>query len=270
MPNEPLVILHVALTNKLSTNITKLLKNLEKSEGDSDDSATHAIFYSISSCQKGLKNVDLGNSLIKNCVARLQHENPSLKHFHTLSPIPGFRSWLTGKLSDPSPNAFFHEFKCFAPNDLDFLLASFEIDRTAGHEATRLKFRSKLNETLQGDRFRSEISDGCAAQSRPNEILSGFLLRACAFYLYNEKQRGHALNSVCNFHVHNGAHIEQINLGANLSDRGWSASYGLMVNYGYNLANVDKNCLAYLIDRKIPVSESVESLLVQSKNTPDP
>jgi hypothetical protein len=43
---------------------------------------------------QGLAGVDLGNFLIKRVVHHLQKDNPNLKRFVTLSPIPGFRKWL--------------------------------------------------------------------------------------------------------------------------------------------------------------------------------
>src|SRR5258706_2304876 len=54
-----------------------------------------AAFYSISNCEPGLKGISLGNFLIKRVAERIQEEQPSVKHFCTLSPIPGLRAWLT-------------------------------------------------------------------------------------------------------------------------------------------------------------------------------
>ncbi|MGV2482256.1 UNVERIFIED_CONTAM: malonyl-CoA decarboxylase family protein, partial [Salmonella enterica subsp. enterica serovar Weltevreden] len=56
--------------------------------------ATTAIFYSISNTQVGLRGVSFGDSLIKQVVETLAEEFPRLRHFATLSPIPGFRAWL--------------------------------------------------------------------------------------------------------------------------------------------------------------------------------
>ncbi len=42
--------------------------------------------------------VDLGNFLIKSVVQQLLVELPHVKEFCTLSPIPGFRKWLTQQL----------------------------------------------------------------------------------------------------------------------------------------------------------------------------
>ena len=47
----------------------------------------------------GLQGIELGTQLIKNAVASLQTEFPSMDTFSTLSPIPGFRSWLLMELS---------------------------------------------------------------------------------------------------------------------------------------------------------------------------
>ena len=56
-----------------------------------------AVFYSISNCQSGLQGISFGNALIKQVVADLAKEVPSLVHFVTLSPLPGFAKWLTAQ-----------------------------------------------------------------------------------------------------------------------------------------------------------------------------
>lgn len=56
--------------------------------------ADTAVFYSISSTQKGLAGIDLGNFLIKQVAQRVLTEFPNVQNLITLSPIPGFRSWL--------------------------------------------------------------------------------------------------------------------------------------------------------------------------------
>lgn len=56
--------------------------------------ANTAVFYSISSTQKGLAEINLGNFLIKKVAKRVVTEFPSVDTLITLSPIPGFRNWL--------------------------------------------------------------------------------------------------------------------------------------------------------------------------------
>ena len=58
-------------------------------------SANCAVFYSITNCQEGLRGISFGNFLIKQVAEDLGREFPRIDTFATLSPIPGFRKWLT-------------------------------------------------------------------------------------------------------------------------------------------------------------------------------
>jgi malonyl-CoA decarboxylase len=151
MPEEPLVIIHVALTNHLSSNIVTLIKNLENESKipNIEETATNAIFYSISSCQKGLKGVDLGNSIIKNCVNLLQEEVPTLKHFDTLSPIPGYRKWLNMKLGEVGGNEFLHLNKILSDAEIE------QLYKLLGVEHGKYdKLKDTLREYLNSDEFK--------------------------------------------------------------------------------------------------------------------
>ena len=92
LPDEPLIFVEVALTNVMSSAIGPLLNPSSTAPGKQP--LRTAIFYSISNCQPGLNRISFGNFLIKQVVADLQAEMPSLKTFATLSPIPGFKRWL--------------------------------------------------------------------------------------------------------------------------------------------------------------------------------
>jgi malonyl-CoA decarboxylase len=93
LPDEPLIFIEVALTRGMSTRVQPLLDPdspvLDPAAADS------AMFYSITNCQQGLRGVSFGNFLIKQVVEDLGRELPAVKCFATLSPIPGFRKWLT-------------------------------------------------------------------------------------------------------------------------------------------------------------------------------
>jgi len=93
MPDEPLIFLEVALTNAMSGEMRPLLDTHAPTEVT--DNPSHAIFYSISNCQKGLAGISFGNALIKRVVKELSTEFRSLRTFATLSPIPKFREWLS-------------------------------------------------------------------------------------------------------------------------------------------------------------------------------
>lgn len=90
MPREPLVIVYVALTEAISDNVQKIMKEEDLSLED-EKKANTAIYYSITSTQPGLRGIDLGNLLIKKVAAELMKENPKIVNHSTLSPIPGFR-----------------------------------------------------------------------------------------------------------------------------------------------------------------------------------
>jgi malonyl-CoA decarboxylase len=104
LPSEPLIFVEVALVKGLATSMPPLLsQDVEEDTARAQASgADTAIFYSISNCQDGLRGVSFGNFLIKQVVEDLQAEFPQLKRFSTLSPVPGFRRWLTQQLAEES------------------------------------------------------------------------------------------------------------------------------------------------------------------------
>jgi malonyl-CoA decarboxylase len=52
-----------------------------------------------SHCQDGLRGISFGNFLIKQVVEELKNELQHLTRFSTLSPVPGYRRWLTKRLA---------------------------------------------------------------------------------------------------------------------------------------------------------------------------
>ena len=96
LPDEPVIFIEVALTKGLATAIQPLIEPdspvLDAVEADS------AIFYSITNCQDGLRGIPFGSFLIKQVAEDLGREFPRLRRFATLSPVPGFRRWLTANI----------------------------------------------------------------------------------------------------------------------------------------------------------------------------
>ncbi|MEO7247869.1 MAG: malonyl-CoA decarboxylase family protein [Novosphingobium sp.] len=95
MPDDPLIFVEVALTRELPSAIGTIID--ETRTLLDPHKASHAIFYSISNCQQGLKGVPFGNYLIKQVAELLCSELPQLSTFATLSPVPGFARWLAGR-----------------------------------------------------------------------------------------------------------------------------------------------------------------------------
>ena len=92
MPDEPLIFVQVALTTDIPNSIQEILRDGRKIIDI--EKASTATFYSISNCQKGLQGISFGNSLIKTVVQEISKNNPQIKNFVTLSPLPNFTKWL--------------------------------------------------------------------------------------------------------------------------------------------------------------------------------
>src|SRR4029077_15805283 len=97
--DEPLIFVEVALAKEIPSSIQTILA--DDRQVIPAEEATTAIFYSISNCQPGLRGISFGNFLIKQVVEDLSSDLPSLKTFVTLSPAPGFGSWLKRVAQNP-------------------------------------------------------------------------------------------------------------------------------------------------------------------------
>ena len=62
------------------------------------------------------------------------------------------------------------------------------------------------------------------------------------------------------FHLGNGASLDRINWLADSSEHGMSRSAGLMVNYVYSLAELEKNHERYFRERAVVAAPAVEKL----------
>ncbi len=234
MPDEPLIFVEVALVQGLAGNIHDLLDeaapSLEASAADT------AVFYSISNAQAGLAGVSFGNFLIKQVVSELAREFPNLKTFSTLSPVPGFSRWLQTNLDD-SGSAI-----SFADDESRLLQGQGEGETAA----------AALRSLIAGGEW---PRDEALA-----DLLQPILMRLCAEYLVKAKRGRTALDSVAHFHLTNGARLERVNWGANMSEDGLAQSFGLMVNYLYKLSDIDKNHENYALNGKIAAAPAVRRL----------
>ena len=87
-------------------------------------------------------------------------------------------------------------------------------------------------------------------------------LRAAAWYFLRARNgRGSPVDAVARFHLGNGARLERINWLADTTDKGIAQSYGLMVNYLYDLEDIEKNHEAYAEGRTVAASSVVRRLL---------
>ena len=235
MPDEPLIFVWVALVKGMAVNVQELL---DQSAPEFDaDAADTAIFYSISNAQDGLSSINFGNFLIKRVLDRLSAELNGLKQFATLSPIPGFIPWLEAALESP-----------------DYALLK-------DGEAERLNaLAGKLD---AGAAIKALLSSKDWHQhGEVAEALKAPLLRAAAYFLMRIKRgSGTAQDSVAHFHLNNGAHIGQLNWGADLSERGLAQSAGIMLNYVYEPDQIDSNHESYRSGLEVIASGPIQALI---------
>jgi malonyl-CoA decarboxylase len=247
MPEEPLAFVEVALHDGLSGSVQELLD--EEAPLANPSEADSAIFYSISNTQAGLKGIAFGEFLIKRAVHRLSAEQPKLKIFATLSPVPGFARWLAGRE--------------------DAIVSAVLSQEQAGEIA-------KLAETADGaEGLRLLLKRvGWHEDKAIRKVLKEPLLRLVALYFEQKRQNGEPLDAVARFHLRNGARLERINWLGDVSVKGLRQSHGIMVNYRYLPETMEANHEAYASQRQIAVSSEVKALLksvrgVEARISPD-
>ncbi len=232
MPDEPLIFVEVALVDGLAGNVQRLLD--AKAETRDPREANTAIFYSISNCQQGLAGISFGNFLIKRVADQLANDLPNIKDFATLSPIPGLRHYIDGRLKNEGDAALTTgEIASLTP----------VIDNANGAAAVR------------------SLLDRPSWWEVPaiNKSLRPILSRLAAQYLTAADAQGRALDRVAHFHLGNGAIVERLNWLGDTSANGLRQAYAMMVNYRYKLGDVDDNHEAYS-NGKIVASREVRAL----------
>ena len=224
--DEPLIFVEVALMADIPASIGAVLDEAPKN-GEIAADPTTAVFYSISNCQEGLRGISFGNFLIKQVVEDLLKERPTLRAFVTLSPVPGFADWLDAALREDGARLVNAE------------------------ERERLALLSDPN--WPG-------SDAVADALKP------ILLRLAATYFLHEKAGdGRPLDPVARFHLGNGARLERINWLGDTSAKGLKEAHGLMVNYRYDLRDIEKNHEAYANEGAVAASRQVHALFKRAK-----
>ena len=189
------------------------------------ESANCAMFYSITNCQEGLRGLPFGNFLIKKVAEDLSRELRQIRTFATVSPVPNFREWLT---------------------------AAAAVREKQPPSKTLVDVVAKLGEP---EWYKNrEASETARRELEP----------ACAYYLMSAKQGREPLDPVARFHLRNGASMERLNWMGDTSPAGLERSTGLMVNYVYRLADVERNHELYMKGYQVTASRHIELLAKQS------
>ena len=235
MSDEPLIFIEVALVDGLATSVQELLD--ESAPETTAEEANTAIFYSISNTQKGLQGISFGPFLIKQVVTSLRQQLANLKTFSTLSPIPGFRRWLV---------SYFEQTLDTAEQET----ALQALTEAAGLLKVAVEPEAVFNAPQWWEN--PEVAD----------LLKESLLSLCARYLHELREKDQApVDPVARFHLGNGARIERLNWLGDTSAKGMLESCGLMVNYRYQLKEIEKNIESYAVSKEIASASRVRNLL---------
>ena len=219
--DEPLIFVEVALTRAIPDNVAGLL-DLSRSPIRAEEADT-AVFYSISNTQRGLAGVSFGNFLIKQVVEELKAERPNIKTFVTLSPVPGFAAWLAAQRRDQASELI----------SADQRLAFAALDTPGWHRDATLA-----------------------------EQLRAPLLAAAATYFLRARDKGkRVVDPVARFHLGNGARLDRLNHLGDVSANGLKQSHGLMVNYLYDLGQIEVNHEGFAERSHVAASDSVKAAL---------
>lgn len=122
------------------------------------------------------------------------------------------------------------------------------------------KFRSWMQSAAVENPKIASVIEQC--KQNPNEKNQTRLSQlAASYYLEQKSSDNEPLDPVARFHLKNGATLDRINLAADPSEKGLQQSFGLMVNYVYDLNKVEENHEAYMKNHKIVCSSQVKKLL---------
>ena len=212
LPDEPLIFIEVALTERISDAVAPLLD--QDSPLADPARADSAIFYSITNCQEGLRGISFGNLLIKQVAEELSREFPRLKNFATLSPIPGFRRWLDPLLAKDEPELLSDE-------ESASLASAFPAETGTAALAGIIGKRHWWRDV--------------ALRKTAEPVLT----RLAAHYLMVESNGKRARDPVAHFHLSNGARVERLNMAGDTSDKGAKESATMMVNYLYDPGKIE-------------------------------
>jgi malonyl-CoA decarboxylase len=220
--DEPLIFVEVALTREVPGHIQDLIGG-PPAAAEPLAPPTTAVFYSISNCQEGLRGISFGNFLIKQVVEELAREQPQLKTFVTLSPVPHFARWLDRMVADESARVVTDQ------------------DRVA---LQMLSDPGWLDDPEEADALRPTL-----------------LALAAHYFLLARSHDARPVDPVARFHLGNGARLERIDWLGDVSEKGLREAHGLMVNYLYELKDIERNHEAYANDGEVVASRAVKGLL---------
>ncbi|GMF25116.1 unnamed protein product [Phytophthora fragariaefolia] len=264
MPNAPLVFVQVAVTNHLCSEITPILQE----ETPVVKNPSHIIFYSVSTSNTGLRGLNIASHLLFLTIQRMTSMFPECTTAATLSPVPGFARWFKVALADGdqqsqiSPDA-----KSLMKNQRTNAskLQRLEPPQRSfftTEQAQRLTIKYGVNQLVLHKWLLKKINDPeWHKDAELVENIRDVMVAACARYILFARKHDKIMDPVANFHLQNGAQVEQINFMADTTPSALSSALGMMINYRYCMPSIDVTSLSYKRQSLAAVSPAAARLV---------
>lgn len=100
-------------------------------------------------------------------------------------------------------------------------------------------------------------SQGCQTDSLSDDDLQKL---AAQYLLHAKRSDNMPVDPVARFHLNNGAYVHAIHVNADISASGLKQSFGIMVNYMYDLKSVSQNHALFAMQAEVVSSKAVKTL----------
>ncbi|KAK1945808.1 Malonyl-CoA decarboxylase [Phytophthora citrophthora] len=246
MPHAPLVFVQTVVTDHLCSNITPILEE----DTPVVTNPSHIIFYSVSTSNTGLRGLNIASHLLFLTIQRMSSMFPQCNTAATLSPVPGFAKWFKDALANgdqqsqatSDANSVLKKQQKDPEHRLEPLQRSF----FNTEQAQRLTMKYGVNQLVLHKWLQKKLSD--PEWHKDLELVENIrdvMIAACARYILFERKKDKILNPVANFHLQNGAQVEQINFMADTTPSSLSSAFGMMINYRYCMTSIDVTSVSY-------------------------
>lgn len=263
MPHAPLVFVQTVVTDHLCNNITPILEE----DTPVVKNPSHIIFYSVSTSNTGLRGLNIASHLLFLTIQRMSSMFPQCKTAATLSPVPGFAKWFKEALANgdqqsqatsDAKSVLKRKQQKNPKHRLEPLQRSFFTQE----QAQRLTMKYGVNQLVLHKWLQKKISDPVWHEDvELVENIRDVMTAACARYILFERRQDKILDPVANFHLQNGAQVEQINFMADTTPSSLSSALGMMINYRYCMTSIDVTSVSYKRQSLAAVSPAAARLV---------
>jgi malonyl-CoA decarboxylase len=133
--------------------------------------------------------------------------------------------------------------------------------------AAWLAAEAKADPDLPAARVLPKLKDGGWAENpkRSEAMRAALLPLAAQYFLDARRKDGQPPDPVARFHLGNGAELLDIHWLGDRSAKGMAQSFGIMVNYLYDLDRIEENHEMYAAEGKVTASRKLRNLAAAAR-----